>query len=124
MTYRIRTITICPQKAPAAVSEGHDARNARLNRPQSPHLTIYKFQLTSMLSITHRMTGLALSAYVYGLAVTSLGASKSLPALIQGLQGVDPALLYSAKFLVALPFAYHFVNGIRHLVCKEIYRYT
>lgn len=35
----------------------HDIRNARFNRPMSPHLTIYEYQLTSMLSITHRATG-------------------------------------------------------------------
>merc|ERR1719516_453325 len=38
------------------------SKNKALNRPLSPHLTIYKFQLTSMLSITHRATGLAQSA--------------------------------------------------------------
>lgn len=37
--------------------EHHDVRNAKLNRPLSPHLTIYSFQLTAVLSITHRATG-------------------------------------------------------------------
>ncbi len=32
------------------------------NRPLSPHLEIYRPQLTSILSITHRMTGMALWA--------------------------------------------------------------
>ena len=32
-------------------------KNKRLGRPISPHLTIYKPQMTSMLSITHRGTG-------------------------------------------------------------------
>lgn len=35
----------------------YEEKNALLKREQSPHLTIYKPQLTSMLSITHRMTG-------------------------------------------------------------------
>ena len=30
------------------------AKNKALARPMSPHLTIYKFQLTSVLSISHR----------------------------------------------------------------------
>lgn len=34
-----------------------EQRNALLKREMSPHLTIYKIQLTSMLSISHRMTG-------------------------------------------------------------------
>lgn len=33
------------------------AKNKKLARPLSPHLTIYKPQLTSMLSISHRITG-------------------------------------------------------------------
>merc|ERR1712059_104458 len=40
------------------------AKNKALGRPTSPHLTIYKFQLTSMLSITHRGTGLIQSGYL------------------------------------------------------------
>lgn len=35
----------------------YEEKNALLKREQSPHLTIYKPQLTSMLSITHRGTG-------------------------------------------------------------------
>eukprot|EP00116_Pleurobrachia_bachei_P016921 sb/3477183/ len=37
-------------------------KNASLGRPMSPHLTIYKPQLTTLLSITHRGTGVAYSA--------------------------------------------------------------
>ena len=32
------------------------------NRPLSPHLQIYRPQMTSILSITHRMSGVALTA--------------------------------------------------------------
>lgn len=35
----------------------YEEKNALLKREQSPHLTIYKPQLTTMLSITHRITG-------------------------------------------------------------------
>ena len=31
------------------------------DRPLSPHLEVYRPQLTSVLSITHRMTGVALA---------------------------------------------------------------
>lgn len=34
-------------------------KNARLGRPTSPHLTIYAPQMTSVLSISHRITGVA-----------------------------------------------------------------
>jgi succinate dehydrogenase (ubiquinone) cytochrome b560 subunit len=50
--------------AAARQNEDYDAKNARLGRPQSPHLTIYKPQLTSLLSVTHRATGLVLGSII------------------------------------------------------------
>lgn len=50
--------------ATARENEDFAAKNARLGRPQSPHLTIYKLQLTSTLSLTHRATGIALGGIV------------------------------------------------------------
>ena len=47
--------------------EHHDIRNAKLNRPLSPHLTIYKFPFPSVLSITHRTTGI-LNLYLFSLS--------------------------------------------------------
>ncbi|XP_008432189.1 succinate dehydrogenase cytochrome b560 subunit, mitochondrial-like [Poecilia reticulata] len=37
------------------------AKNSRLNRPMSPHITIYKWSIPMMMSITHRGTGVGLS---------------------------------------------------------------
>ena len=54
--------------------ENFETKNKRLNRPLSPHLTIYKVQATSFLSISHRITGMALSGVIYGLAA---GKSKN-----------------------------------------------
>lgn len=45
------------QKAELPKTEHYDDKNARLNRPLSPHLSIYEIQLTTTLSITHRATG-------------------------------------------------------------------
>lgn len=50
--------------AAARDNEDYEAKNARLGRPQSPHLTIYRLQLTSVLSLTHRATGIALGSIV------------------------------------------------------------
>lgn len=49
-------------------TESHEERNSRLKRPLSPHILIYKPQLTWLLSITHRMTGLAVATYAVGFA--------------------------------------------------------
>jgi Succinate dehydrogenase/fumarate reductase, cytochrome b subunit len=57
------------QAAALRDNEDFDAKNARLGRPQSPHLSIYKLQLTTLLSVTHRGTGMALGgiATVWGI---------------------------------------------------------
>lgn len=116
---------------PAEVDESFDEKNARLNRPQSPHLTIYKPQLTSMLSITHRGTGIALTGYaaIFGIAaLTCPDGANSVVSLIEGLN-LGAASLGALKFTLAFPFAFHTVNGVRHLfwdlgkflTIKEVY---
>ncbi|MEA1937535.1 MAG: succinate dehydrogenase, cytochrome b556 subunit, partial [Pseudomonadota bacterium] len=39
-----------------------------IERPLSPHLTVYRLPLAAWMSITHRMTGLALAVGVVALA--------------------------------------------------------
>ncbi|XP_075699884.1 succinate dehydrogenase cytochrome b560 subunit, mitochondrial [Rhinoderma darwinii] len=97
--------------------DGFWEKNTRLNRPVSPHMTIYKWSLPMMMSITHRGTGVAMSAGVslFGLAALVLpGDYASYLELIKSLS-LGPALVYSAKFAIAFPFMYHSWNGIRHL---------
>jgi succinate dehydrogenase cytochrome b556 subunit len=43
----------------------------KINRPLSPHLTIYKPQLTSTFSIFHRISGAFLGAAVRSLVITT-----------------------------------------------------
>ncbi|XP_068121008.1 succinate dehydrogenase cytochrome b560 subunit, mitochondrial [Hyperolius riggenbachi] len=92
-------------------------KNTRLNRPVSPHMTIYKWSLPMFMSITHRGTGIALSAGVsiFSLAALALpGDYASHLELVRSLH-LGPALIYSAKFALAFPIMYHTWNGIRHL---------
>jgi succinate dehydrogenase / fumarate reductase cytochrome b subunit len=86
------------------------------NRPLSPHLTIYRWPLTMMTSITHRITGMALT-------VGALLVAWWLVAISNGLDGGYQTFMA----LAASPFgmlvlfgctwalAYHFFSGIRHL---------
>jgi len=85
------------------------------NRPLSPHLQIYKPQLTSVLSISHRMTGFALSIIVllspviiYFLTNTA-GTHQ---VVISLLQNSFIKLIFS---LALFGLIYHLCNGIRHL---------
>lgn len=93
----------------------------RLNRPVSPHLTIYKPQITWIGSATNRITGVALSGGLYLFATAYLASplfgwhleSASLAAAFGSLPLFAKA---TCKGLVAFPFAYHSLNGLRHLM--------
>jgi len=84
-------------------------------RPLSPHLQIYKPQLTSIMSILHRLTGVILSLgllpFVYWLHAIANGEAS-----YQQIQVIFNSTL-GIIALIAWSFAlfYHLCNGIRHL---------
>ncbi|XP_071452936.1 succinate dehydrogenase cytochrome b556 subunit-like [Hetaerina americana] len=92
-------------------------RNERIGRPMSPHLTIYKPQLTSLLSLTHRTTGIILSTMAYGIGIGTLLLPNNIPHYVDWLASchLNSAFLYICKVGIAFPLAYHYCNGIRHL---------
>ena len=85
------------------------------NRPLSPHLQVYKPQLTSVLSILHRLTGIALAVGTL-LLVWWLIAAASGPDAYDTAQGFIGSIL-GRLLLLGWTFAlfYHLANGIRHL---------
>ncbi|KAH8358920.1 hypothetical protein KR093_003249, partial [Drosophila rubida] len=106
-------------------------KNERLGRQMSPHLTIYKPQLTSILSVTHRGTGMVLGMGVWALGLGALISSHDIShyvTMVEGLQ-LSGGALTAIKFVLAYPLGYHSANGIRHLLwdtgrflkIKEVY---
>ena len=85
------------------------------DRPLSPHLQIYRPQLTSVLSILHRLTGVAL-AIGTGLLVWWLAAAAAGPEAFAVVNGFLGSVL-GRLLLLGWSFAlfYHLCNGIRHL---------
>ncbi len=88
---------------------------AQGNRPLSPHLQIYRPQLTMVLSFLHRLTGIALAPgavlLVYWLLAVAAGPARFVTA--QSLMGS----WFGTVVLVGFSYAlfYHLCNGIRHL---------
>ena len=84
-------------------------------RPLSPHLMIYKPQLTSVLSITHRGTGVFLSFGALFLCCWLLAIANG-PESYNTLQHYISAW-YGQILLWAWVFSlyFHLCNGIRHL---------
>jgi succinate dehydrogenase / fumarate reductase cytochrome b subunit len=88
---------------------------ANVERPISPHLQIYKWQITSVLSIVHRATGGALGVgsllLAWWLVATASGPHAF--AIVQGFIASIIGRLILLGFSWAL--FYHLCNGIRHL---------
>ena len=92
-------------------------------RPLSPHLQIYKPQITSVLSILHRGTGIVLS----------IGSIILVLWIVTLTLGESTYLMYSniinnwfGKFIIfGFTFAlfYHLSNGVRHLFWDAGYGY-
>jgi succinate dehydrogenase / fumarate reductase cytochrome b subunit len=86
------------------------------NRPLSPHLQVYRPQLTSVLSILHRGTGIALTVGTLMLVCWLIAAATGPTAFndVQSFLGsiIGRLLLFGWTFALF----YHLCNGIRHLV--------
>ena len=93
----------------------------RRNRPVSPHLSIYRPQITWIGSSAHRITGIMLSGAMY-LFSTAYLASPMLgwhldSATVAAAFGALPFLAkFSLKTVMTFPFVYHCMNGVRHLM--------
>ncbi len=86
------------------------------NLPLSPHLQIYKPQITSLLSISHRISGIALNfsliISIFGLLSLSLGENYYNLFIFF----INSYPLKISIFLTILGFSYHLLNGIRHII--------
>jgi succinate dehydrogenase cytochrome b subunit len=89
--------------------------NRPSNRPLSPHLQVYRWQLTSVLSILHRATGIALSVGALYLAIWVIYAAGSSRgyAVFQEFNGSIVGRILLGGWLFSA--FYHLCNGIRHL---------
>jgi len=88
----------------------------QLNRPLSPHLSLYKPQLTSILSIFHRISGtvLALVLLITGLCVNLIFSFLSY-SFVYYLYSFIVVLVYILFSVLLTTFFFHILNGIRHI---------
>jgi len=87
----------------------------RAERPLSPHLQVYRWQITMALSILHRGTGLALSAGLIVLVYWLLSAADGPAAYAEAQAILGNGFLKLCYAGWAFCFFYHLGNGIRHL---------
>jgi len=84
-------------------------------RPLSPHLQVYRFQLTMALSIIHRITGVGLSlgSVLLVALLLSLAAGPEAYRVVHDFCASWFGMLLLFGWSWAL--CYHMCNGIRHL---------
>jgi len=99
--------------SPASNKESYTERMAKTGRPVSPHVTVYRFPIVSISSITNRVTGVALSAGISGIAAATLMGLDA-PMLLQNIGSTPFAPIF--KFGVAFPLIYHYLGGVRHII--------
>ena len=88
---------------------------AQTERPLSPHLQVYRPQITSMLSILHRLTGVVLGGGTLLLAWWLIAAAVGPEAYAEVAWFISSWL--GRLVLLGFTFClfYHLCNGIRHL---------
>ena len=86
----------------------------RKSRPTSPHLSIYRLQISSVLSIGHRLTGAGLffSLSIMAWWFIFFVFSQFNPCYFRL---VDTVLAKIIILLTSYAFFYHLCTGIRHL---------
>lgn len=89
---------------------------ASVRSPLSPHLGVYKWQITMILSITHRATGVFLSLGLLFLSCWLLAIASGPEAFAAVNQHVTA--WYGRVILIGVVFSiyFHLCNGIRHLI--------
>jgi succinate dehydrogenase / fumarate reductase cytochrome b subunit len=94
---------------------------AKRTRPLSPNIQIYRPQLTSVLSIVNRITGVVLSICAVALVVWLIAAATG-PQAYAAVQGAI-ASWFGQIVLFGCIFAFflHLCGGIRHLVWDTVH---
>lgn len=92
-----------------------DAAASPKKRPLSPHLQVYKPQMTSVTSILHRATGVGLTVglimFAWWLVAAAIGPEAYGTFMSFAGSTIGKVLLFGWT----LAFYYHLANGIRHL---------
>lgn len=98
-----------------ALSVARNSEGKLVRRPLSPHLQVYRPQITTLTSILHRVTGVALAIGTLLMTwwLVAAATSDDAFATVQYVIGSPLGLLFLFGWTLAL--VYHLLNGVRHL---------
>ena len=83
--------------------------------PISPHLQIYKPQITSILSITHRITGVCLNFLIIFVSLWLLSLSLGENIYNYFIEFSNTIFMKLVMSISIFGLSYHAMNGIRHV---------
>ena len=90
---------------------------AQASRPLSPHLTIYHWYITMVMSIVHRATGIAVTVGLLGLTWWLTALASGPQRVRHGCRGRSTTPLGGLiLFGFTLALFLHSVTGVRHLL--------
>lgn len=99
------------------------AEDIHSRRPTSPHLSIYKKQISSVMSIFHRITGIGL---FIGFAMIAwwmvVWVFSKFDPKVFGL--INNLIVRLGLYILSASLFYHLCNGIRHLFWDMGYGYS
>mmetsp|Transcript_1465 Transcript_1465/g.3038 ORF Transcript_1465/g.3038 Transcript_1465/m.3038 type:complete len:171 (+) Transcript_1465:64-576(+) len=93
--------------------------SGKVDRPLSPHLTIYRFGLNAITSVGHRGTGMFMAGALGSAGIGLMVSSHDLAYFIEAMRDTG-FMLPLAKMAVAGPLSYHFMTGVRHVLWDNI----
>jgi succinate dehydrogenase / fumarate reductase, cytochrome b subunit len=95
-----------------------EIRAAMSNRPRplSPHLQVYRWQITMVMSILFRATGIVLSVGAFVIAWWLLAVAAGGDAYAGASALLSSPIGMLALFVFSLAMVYHLLNGFRHLL--------
>ncbi len=98
------------------MADAKSERNLRIERPLSPHLQVYRPLINMMMSIIHRLTGVALYFGTILLAwwLTAAATGPAYFDYVSGVFGSLPGRVVLIGYTWAL--LHHMLGGMRHLL--------
>ena len=93
-------------------------------RPRSPNMQIYRPQLTSVLSIVNRMTGVLLSGCAVVLVIWLVAAAAGPHAYAVVRAAIASPLGQILLFLATFAFFMHLCGSLRHLLWDTVHGFS
>ena len=84
-------------------------------RPLSPHLQIYRWQISNTLSILHRLSGVFLGLCFALLAAWLVSLASGVDTYMRVMRVIGGPIGIVIFTAGAAAFCFHFLNGVRHL---------